>query len=102
MFICPGWFNLSYVYYSDPAFFKKKLLPADLDRELQRKSNTYSVRKSDFVDESVVNKADQILYIDFDSKIGLRGNGVLEKLRLLKHNSEEKFDFRELSVYRLR
>jgi len=102
VYFCPGWFNINYIYYSDQDLFSKKLPTADLALELIRKTNLYSVNSKELVDEKIVSKAGQILYIDFNSELGLPKNGVLQKLRSLREKSEEKFDFQELSVYRLR
>ena len=102
VYICPGWFNINYIYYSDLDIFRKKLLRKDLALELINNSNMYSVHTSEMVDEKVVKSADQILFVDFNSNLGLPGNGILEKIRLLKGKPEEKFDFKELVVYRFR
>jgi mannosyltransferase len=102
VFICPPWFNLNYVYYTDLDLFKKKLSWQDQGLELARKTKIYSVLKSEMIDEQAVNKADQVIYVDFNSRLGLPKMEIFNKLKSLKHKSEERFDFQELTVYRLK
>jgi mannosyltransferase len=102
LYICPGWFDINYIYYTDQDLFLKKLLRADLEKELFRRSNIRSIFTREMVDEKSVEKADQILLLDFKSYEGLPKNGILEKLKSLKGKSFEEFDFQELKLYRLK
>lgn len=99
IFICPSWFNLNYLYYTDRELLTKKVLPKQMAEELAKRSNIHSIHDREMIDEKVVRNADQILIIDFNSNIGLPNNGMIEKLRLLKPGKEEKFVFDAIVVY---
>lgn len=102
VFICPSWFNLNYLYYTDQELLTKKILPKEMAVELAKRSNTHSIHTREMIDENVVRNADQILIVDFNSNNGLPNNGMIEKLRSLKPGTEEKFVFDAIVVYRLR
>ncbi len=99
--ICPSWFNLHYIYFTNIELFKKKLPLNELADELVLQNKVYSVSNSKMINEAAINKAPQVIYIDFKSEEGQPGNGVLDKLRELKGNSEGKYVFGLLSVYQL-
>lgn len=102
VFICPGWFNLNYIYYTNRDLYKKELLRNELALELSTNCHIYSVHEAEMIDEKVVSKADQIILVDFNSQLGSPQNGVLKRIRSLKANSFEHFNFEELNMYRLK
>ncbi len=102
VYICPGWFNINFLYYTDRDIYHKKLLREDLAAELITRSHIYSIHNRNMIDEKVVSKADQVLLIDFNSRLALREHGILQKLKSLKNKSAKEYDFQELRVYQLR
>jgi len=78
VYLCPEWFDLNFVYYYEPAWFKEvdNTVTKGLLRERLRGDGINPIYAMGEIDSTAIANADRIVFLDAGADFAIPGNGI--------------------------